>query len=83
MGNYYCLMAGVPDISLNDTKKAMTVAELREECADVLSDSDRKLLFYFFLKYDCQNIVRLLKNPDASLLPNGNFTAEQYQDLIT
>ena len=83
MGNYYCLMAGLPDISLNDTKKAMTVAELREECENVLSDSDKNLLFYFFLKYDCQNIVRLLKNPDATLLPNGNYNVDQYQDLIT
>ena len=83
MGNYYCLMAGLPDISLNDTKKAPTVAELKEECENVLSDSDKKLMSYFFLKYDCQNIVRLLKNPDAQLLPNGNYTLEQYQDLIT
>ena len=83
MGNYYCLMAGLPDISLNDSKKAPTVAELKEECENVLSDSDKKLMFYFFLKYDCQNIVRLLKNPDASLLPNGNFSPEQYKDLIT
>jgi hypothetical protein len=76
-------MAGLPDISLSDTKKAPTVAELKEECENVLSDSDKKLMFYFFLKYDCQNIVRLLKNPDAQLLANGNFSLEQYQDLIT
>lgn len=83
MGNYYCLMAGLPDISLNDSKKAPTVAELKEECENVLSDSDKKLMSFFFLKYDCQNIVRLLKNPEASLLPNGNYSPEQYQDLIT
>lgn len=83
MGNYYCLMAGLPDISLNDSKKAPTVAELKEECENVLSDSDKKLMSFFFLKNDCQNIVRLLKNPDASLLPNGNYSPEQYQDLIT
>ena len=83
MGNYYCLMAGLPDISLNDAKKAPTVAELKEECENILSDSDKKRLSYFFLKYDCQNIVRLLKNPEATLLPNGNYTLEQYRDLIT
>ena len=83
MGNYYCLMAGLPDISLNDRKNAPTIAELREEIENVLSDSDKRLLSYFFLKYDCQNIVRLLNNPNASLLPNGNYTLEQYRDLIT
>ena len=83
MGNYYCLMAGLPDISLNNTEKVPTIAELRDEIEIVLSDSDKKLLFYFFLKNDCQNIVRLLKNPEATLLPNGNYTLEQYRDLIT
>ena len=82
MGYYYCLMAGLPDISLNDAKAAPTVTELKEECENVLSDSDKKLLFYFFLKYDCLNLVRLLKNPEATLLQNGNYTLEQYQDLI-
>ena len=83
MGNYYCLMAGLPDISLNNTEKVPTIAELRDEIEIVLSDSDKKLLFYFFLKNDCQNIVKLLNNPDATLLPNGNYTLEQYRDLIT
>lgn len=76
-------MAGLPDITFADAKNGMTVSELKEECDGVISDSDKKLMFYFFLKYDCQNLVRLLKDPNAELIPNGNFTLEQYQDLIT
>jgi len=75
-------MTGLPDISLSESGKGKTVADLKEECADILSDSDKKLLTYFFLKYDCQNVVRLLKNPDSALLPNGNYSPEQYGELI-
>lgn len=83
MGNYYCLMAGLPDISLEDAKHGHSIAELKEECADVLSKTDVGLMFYFFLQIDCQNLVRLLKNPDAEIDTNGNFTMEQYVDMIT
>lgn len=83
MANYYCLMAGLPDLSLDDARLGNSIAGLKEECEEVITDSDKKLLFYFFLKFDCQNLVRLLKNSDADIDPNGNYTLEQYQDLIT
>ena len=83
MGNYYCLMAGLPDLNLNNTGSNYTIDDFIEECNDSLSDSDKKLLFYFFLKYDCLNLVELLQNPDAEISPYGNFTIEQYRDLIT
>ncbi len=81
MGHYYCLMAGLPEIFL-DTKQAKTVGELKEECYDVLSKRDKKLLYYFFLRYDCLNLVKLLKDPDAETSPYGNFVMDQYKDLI-
>lgn len=83
MGSYYCLMAGVPDITINDRGADYTLDKFKEECEDVLSTVDKKLMYYFFLKYDCLNLVELLQNPNAEILPNGNFTAEQYHDLIT
>lgn len=82
MGNYYCLMAGLPDISFDEIETDLTVNELKNELEDILSEKDKKLMFYFFLKYDCMNIVRLLKNPDAEINPNGNYSLEQYQDLL-
>ena len=84
MANYYCLMAGVPDIAIDDGGKSpISFAEFREQCEEVLTEKDRKLLFYFYLKQDCLNIVKLLKNPNAEVSDWGNYTMEQYQDLIT
>lgn len=83
MGNYYCLMAGLPDISLEDTAGSVSMEEMREALDEVLSDKDKKIISYFFLQKDCLNIVELLKNPQAELTERGNMTAEQYADLYT
>ncbi|MDO5761507.1 MAG: DUF2764 family protein [Bacteroidales bacterium] len=83
MGNYYCLMAGLPDIALEDTAGSVSMEEMREALDEVLSDKDKKIISYFFLQKDCLNIVELLKNPQAELTEMGNMTAEQYADLYT
>lgn len=82
MGSYYCLMAGLPDISLDDTKAACSVADFKAELEETLSDADKKLLSYFYLKYDCTNLVKLLKGDEVEISPLGNYSAEQYQDLM-
>ncbi len=84
MADYYCLMAGVPDIAMDDGKAGgITIENFRDQCDEVLTEKDRQLLFYFYLKQDCLNVVRLLKNPDAKVHLWGNYSMEQYQDLIT
>ena len=77
------MIAGLPDIDLQDAKPGMTVEQMREQCGEQLTSQDKKLLFYFFLHFDCINLVKLLKNPEANIDQWGNFTHEQLQDLIT
>ncbi|MBQ7526861.1 MAG: DUF2764 family protein [Bacteroidaceae bacterium] len=83
MANYYCMIAGLPDIDLKDAKPGLSIEDMREQCEEVLTPKDKKLLFYFFLHFDCVNLVKLLKNPDASIDQWGNFTLDQLRDLIT
>ena len=83
MANYYCMIAGLPDIDLKDAKPGLSIEEMREQCEEVLTPGDRKLLFYFFLRFDCVNLVKLLKNPEAEIDQWGNFSLEQFRDLIT
>ena len=83
MANYYCLMAGAPELALTDAKPQISVVEFREQASMELSSLDARILEqYFFLEEDCRNLVRLLKNPDAELLPGGNYSREQFEDLI-
>lgn len=84
MGNYYYMMAGLPEINLADTKPGISFEELREECLEQLTPSDAKLVEnYFYLRQDCTNLVRLLKDPDAQIDTWGNLSLEQLRDLIT
>lgn len=83
MANYYCLMAGAPDLILGKAGQEASMDSFRDELETVVSDGDRKVLFYFFLMKDCANLARLLKNPEAQIVEEGNFTTEQYVDLIT
>lgn len=84
MGNYYYIVAGLPDIELTDSQPGFSFQELREQCDEGLSDSDHKLLAdYFYLEQDCLNLVKLMKNPQAEVNLWGNYTMEQYEDLMT
>lgn len=83
MANYYCLMAGLPDITLSDTQPGYSMQNLVEELHESLTAWDARLMAnYFFLQKDCRNIVSLLKNPDAEIEQFGSLTLEQYKDLI-
>lgn len=82
MGSYYYLMAGLPDLSIDDCKSGPSLLELKEELSEILSYQDKQLIFYFFLKYDCNNLVELLKNAEASIDLKGNYRMEQYTDMM-
>ncbi len=82
MANYYCLIAGLPDVSLADAKPKRSILQLKEELEEVIDPADKKLLYYYFLRFDCENLARLLANPDAEIDPRGNLVREQYEDLM-
>lgn len=77
------MIAGLPDIDLQDSKPGMSIEDMREQCEEQLTQQDKKLLFYFFLHFDCVNLVKLLKNPEAEIDQWGNFSLDQLRDLIT
>ena len=61
MGKYYCLIAGLPDITLDDTKLAYSVADFKAEIEPVMQKRDRDYLRWFFLKYDNKNLLKHLR----------------------
>ena len=82
MANYYNLITGLPDILLGEGKASYSVSEFRNMCNELLTEADKRIIYYFFLKYDCLNIARLLKNPEADVVFPGNLSAEQCRELI-
>jgi len=81
--NYYCLIAGLPDIQAEDTKNSIPLAELKNELQEQLSATDNKLLELIFAKYDNRNFLSFLDNKDAVLNTNGNLIASDWEQLVT
>lgn len=82
MSTYYCLVAGLPDISLDDGKLSYSVSDFKAELYPDLSAQDRKLIDLFYLKFDNMAILKLLKNKDTVIEDKGNYSAEELLQLI-
>lgn len=83
MGKYYYLIAGLPNISLEDHKIPFSVDEFREDLKDVLTEKDRKLLDLFFLRYDNQNLLGLLLHPEKERDARGQFMDADFKEVVT
>lgn len=83
MSKYYYLVAGLPELTLEDSKLSYTVADFKTELYPALSEDDKKLIDLFYLKFDNANVLKLLKDKDASIDPRGNYSAEELTEYIS
>ena len=80
--NYYYLIAGLPELSLDDSKLGITVREFRELYYPELSADDRTLLDLIYLSYDNANLLLLLKDKEAAIVEGGLYTSEELLGII-
>lgn len=71
--NYYYLVAGFPDIVLDQKKIPFTLAELKQELKYHLHADDYRLVEYLFLEYDNINFLNILQKKEAEFIPMGNY----------
>ena len=83
MSKYYYLVAGLPELTLEDSKLSYTVADFRTELYPALSEDDKKLIDLFYLKFDNANVLKLLKDKDAAIDPRGNYSSEELAEYIS
>ncbi|MDR3251150.1 MAG: DUF2764 domain-containing protein [Tannerella sp.] len=82
MSKYYCLIAGLPSISLDDSKLAYSVEGFKAEIETILTDGDRKLVRLFFLKYDNANLLSYLRKGSVSEFDaRGEFSGEDIREI--
>ena len=80
---YYYLVAGLPELTLEDSKLSYTVADFKAELYPDLSDEDRRLIDLFCPKFDSANVLKLLKDKDAAIDSRGNYSAEELAEFIS
>lgn len=79
MSKYYYLIAGLPNIALDDSKMAFSVADFRQEVEGQLTSKDQKLIDLFYLKYDNKNLLAFAKWPDRDPDTRGSITYEEFE----
>lgn len=81
MSKYYYLIAGLPNIALDDSKLTYSVSDFRTEVEGMLTSKDKKLIDLFYLKYDNKNLYAYIQNPDSAPDPRGSISHETFNSL--
>lgn len=79
--NYYCLVAGLREYTLDQESKGFDIEQIREEILCELSKRDAESMRLLYGYYDCENLIaaragRVLHNP------LGNLTAEEVVEAL-
>ncbi len=78
---YYCLVAGFPDIALDEAKLPLTTDVLRADLAEQLAPEDRQYLSMLFWPVDNRNLLAVLAgSPDHDA--RGNYSREFLEDEV-
>lgn len=82
MSKYYCLISGLPELNIDESKLAYTIESFKNDIYPDLSVADKKLIDLFYLKFDNANFLKLLSDSDAVLDERGHYVAEDFLQLI-
>ena len=79
--DYYFLVAGLREWTLDSDTKGFDVREIKQEILDELSKSDRKCVEMLYAYYDCENIVAR-RTGSTRYNQLGNLTVEQIDEVF-
>ena len=82
MSKYYYLIAGLPNISFDDSKLPYSVSEFKEELVNHLTKDDARLLEFFSLQIDNKNLLEQIQNPDYDPEEGGRITYDELNVLF-
>lgn len=80
--NYYYLVAGLQDITLDIHKLSMGQVELREELENGLHPKDYEMTEILFYPYDNSNLLNLLNKNEKEFDSRGNFDQSLMEENI-
>jgi hypothetical protein len=80
--SYYYLVAGLPDLLLDEGRGPPPIGELADEIGEQLTDSDRELLRFVRFSFDNSNVVRLLGDRARPFDARGNWGEEELAEAV-
>ena len=79
---YYFLVAGLKEWTLESDAEGFDVAEIRDEILEAISDSDRRAVRELYAYYDCENIIAAHAGRDRHN-PLGNLSKEEVEAVFS
>lgn len=80
--NYHYLVAGLPDMLLDEGRSKATVSFFKSEFMQELPPEDYALVQYLFLKLDNTNLLNLLQKKNSPFLELGNYSRDLLEEQI-
>lgn len=75
--NYYCLIAGLPEIIIEQNKLSFSLSDFKSELKKILYKKDFKLIEKFSLLYDNNNLLNLLLKNEKAFVEAGNLSENE------
>lgn len=82
MTQYYCLIAGLPELTPEDVKMPFALQTFKDELRDTLSAADYALVRLYFMQYDNANLLAYLQHNEAVLNPLGEFDTNDFDEMV-
>lgn len=79
--NYYCLVAGLREYTLDQESKGFDIEQIREEILSELSKRDAESMRLLYGYYDCENLIAA-RSGRTRHNPLGNLTAEEVVEAL-
>ncbi len=79
---YFYLVAGLPDLLLDESKIKVTASALRNDWYELLHPEDAQLADLLFLKYDNYNLLNLLLKNGKDFDERGIYSLDFLEDQV-
>ncbi|MDR1672368.1 MAG: DUF2764 domain-containing protein [Bacteroidales bacterium] len=80
--DYYCLIAGLPDIGIDDSRPAFDTLTFKESVYPQIAANDKRLIDLFYQKFDNRNLLNYLKDRELHFDMRGNLTKEEMEECF-
>ncbi len=80
--NYFCLIAGLPDIIIKETKPTVSSKEFKLELSEQLEPADYKLAELLYFNYDNENLLNIILKKNKAFNILGKYTQEELEEQI-